>query len=48
MTAPIKNIRDSKALKGKKKKTADWSKYLGIIKLKEDPLVLQKRWRNEW
>jgi len=23
-------------------------KYCGVIKLKEDPLELQRKWRNEW
>jgi len=23
-------------------------KYCGIIRLREDPLKLQKKWRNEW
>jgi len=23
-------------------------KYCGVIKLNEDPLHLQKKWRNEW
>jgi hypothetical protein len=26
----------------------DIRKYCGIIKLKEDPMELQKSWRNEW
>ncbi|NBC83145.1 MAG: hypothetical protein GVY19_07160 [Bacteroidetes bacterium] len=30
------------------KKHIDLEKYCGAIKLKEDPLVLQKKWRNEW
>lgn len=24
------------------------SKYCGVLSLKEDPLELQKRWRDEW
>ena len=31
-----------------KKKGIDLTKYCGSIKLKEDPLKLQKQWRNEW
>ena len=32
-----------------KKSTAiDLMKFCGIIKLKEDPLIIQKRLRNEW
>lgn len=26
----------------------DIFKHCGVLKLKEDPLVLQKRWRDEW
>jgi hypothetical protein len=29
-------------------KKLDTSKYLGVLKLKEDPLVFQKRIRDEW
>jgi hypothetical protein len=32
----------------KAKKPFDARKYCGVIKLKEDPLALQKQWRNEW
>lgn len=31
-----------------KMKPFDAHKYCGIITLKEDPLTLQKQWRNEW
>jgi len=37
--------------KGKKdnaRKGIDLHKYCGVLKLKEDPLILQKKWRNEW
>ncbi len=34
--------------KEKKKKGIDLDKYCGSINLKEDPLKLQKQWRNEW
>jgi hypothetical protein len=34
--------------KKKKKKGVDLDKYCGSITLKEDPLKLQKQWRNEW
>ena len=30
------------------KKHFDAFKYCGVIKLKEDPLAIQKRLRNEW
>ena len=29
-------------------KGVDTKKYCGVIKLKEDPLVIQKKMRNEW
>jgi len=34
---------DKKARKG-----IDVKKYCGVLNLKEDPLELQKKWRNEW
>ena len=34
--------------RSKKKKGIDLNKYCGAIDLKEDPLRLQKKWRNEW
>ncbi|MFW5761710.1 MAG: hypothetical protein ACOCXH_12085 [Cyclobacteriaceae bacterium] len=34
--------------KKKKKKGIDLDKYCGSINLKEDPLKLQKQWRDEW
>jgi hypothetical protein len=30
------------------RKKLDSKKYCGVIKLHEDPLVIQKRLRNEW
>lgn len=33
---------------GSKKRSFDAHKHCGVITLKEDPLALQKRWRNEW
>ena len=32
----------------KGRKGIDLQKYCGAIQLKEDPLKLQKKWRNEW
>ena len=29
-------------------KTPDLKKYCGSISLQEDPLEMQKKWRNEW
>jgi hypothetical protein len=30
------------------RKGVDVMKYCGLIQLKEDPVSLQKRWRDEW
>ena len=32
----------------KKKKGVDTKKYCGVIKLKEDPLAIQKKMRDDW
>ena len=32
----------------KPSKSIDVKRYSGVIKLKEDPLEMQKKWRNEW
>ena len=32
----------------KQRKVIDLNKYCGSIELQEDPLKLQKQWRNEW
>ena len=34
--------------KEKKPKMINLQKYCGILNLKEDPLTLQKKWRDEW
>jgi hypothetical protein len=31
-----------------KKKKKDIEQFCGVINLKEDPLELQKKWRDEW
>ena len=38
----------SKRQKKKSPKSVDVKKYCGLIQLKEDPVSLQKQWRNEW
>ncbi|HEU5289190.1 MAG TPA: hypothetical protein VFU05_01025 [Cyclobacteriaceae bacterium] len=35
-------------VKRKSKKPFDADKYSGVLKLKKDPLKLQKEWRREW
>jgi len=37
-----------KIFKRRSGKGVDVKKYAGLISLKEDPLKLQKQWRNEW
>jgi hypothetical protein len=34
--------------RNKKKKSIDIKKYCGVIVLKEDPIKLQKKLRDEW
>ncbi len=42
----LKKLNKNNAAKSKKR--FDAFKYCGVIKLKEDPLVIQKRMRDEW
>jgi hypothetical protein len=39
----LSNIQDKK-----KSKPVDTMKYCGVIKLSQDPLIIQKEMRNEW
>ena len=32
----------------KRRKVVDVYKYLGVLKVEEDPVDLQRRWRDEW
>jgi hypothetical protein len=43
----IKSILEQGARK-KTPKKIDLNKYCGSIKLTEDPLLLQKKWRDDW
>lgn len=36
------------ASKPKKRKEVDVYKYVGVLKLKEDPVDLQRKWHDEW
>lgn len=36
------------ASKQKKRKEVDVYKYVGVLKLEEDPVELQRKWRDEW
>jgi len=35
-------------VKRKSRKPFDADKYSGVVKIKKDPLKLQKEWRREW
>lgn len=41
-------IRQALKKRPAKIKSLDLKKYCGSISLKEDPLEMQKKWRNEW
>ena len=43
----IKSLLKQGARK-KTRKKIDLEKYCGTIKLTEDPLLLQKKWRDDW
>lgn len=43
----IKAILEKIRRKRVRRKT-DLSKYCGVLSLNEDPLELQKKWRDEW
>jgi hypothetical protein len=43
----IKSLLE-KRQKTKRPKKIDVKKYCGILNLKEDPVMLQKKWRDEW
>ncbi len=36
------------ASKPKKRKEVDVYKYVGVLKVEEDPVELQRKWRDEW
>ncbi len=36
------------ATKRKRQKEVDVYKYVGVLKLEEDPVEIQRRWRDEW
>jgi hypothetical protein len=43
-----KEINSLLTVQRKKKKSIDIKKYCGVIVLKEDPIKLQKKLRDEW
>ena len=44
----LKEFEKLFAKMSRSKKGINTKKYCGVISLKEDPLELQKKWRNEW
>lgn len=32
----------------KRRKPVDVYKYVGVLKVEEDPVALQRKWRDEW
>ncbi len=44
----LKKLNHGKKHSSKEKKVFDAYKYCGVIKLKEDPLTIQKSMRDEW
>jgi hypothetical protein len=44
----VEKIRQTLKERTTKIKSIDLKKYCGSISLKEDPLEMQKKWRNEW
>ncbi|MBX2978163.1 MAG: hypothetical protein KF905_02620 [Flavobacteriales bacterium] len=41
-------LRKLRAQRAKAKKPVDVYKYVGVLKLEEDPIALQRKWRDEW
>lgn len=47
--AALKKLEGQRLKRSRKnKKSFDARDFCGVIKLKQDPLTLQKKWRNEW
>lgn len=41
-------LRKVRAKRADVEKPVDVYKYVGVLKLMEDPLDLQRKWRDEW
>ena len=41
-------LRKLRAQRTKARKPVDVYKYVGVLKLDEDPVALQRKWRDEW
>jgi hypothetical protein len=49
IAAAIKKLERGAVKRNRRgKKGFDANDFCGVIKLKEDPLASQKKWRNEW
>ena len=44
----IKSLMKQRHKSKPERRKIDLQKYCGTISLKEDPLELQKKWRDEW
>jgi hypothetical protein len=41
-------LRKLRSQRAKSQKPVDVYKYVGVLKLDEDPVALQRKWRDEW
>lgn len=41
-------LRKLRTQRAKATKPVDVYKYVGVLKLDEDPVALQRKWRDEW
>ena len=41
-------LRKLRTQRAKASKPVDVYKYVGVLKLQEDPVALQRKWRDEW
>jgi hypothetical protein len=41
-------LRKLRAQRTKGQPPVDVYKYVGVLKLEEDPVALQRKWRDEW
>lgn len=41
-------LRKLRTQRAKAQKPVDVYKYVGVLKLDEDPVALQRKWRDEW
>ncbi len=46
--SPPKMVKEKYEKLRRRKGQKNIKKFCGVVKLKEDPLKLQKQWRDEW